>query len=170
MAEEEGVALALLVSVALALAEHDSVDKALPEEVAVAKLDKELVLVTVEVLPVPVPVIKQDEELLNVSVPLALGVPVWSLVSEALGLDVTSAVTVEKEDAIWLRKVLSVMLIEREELTLAVEVGAGDGDVLRRVAMLRPRKVMAERDASASPISHSVDSRMPLEKALEGIN
>jgi hypothetical protein len=31
-------------------------------------------------------------------------------------------------------------------------------DALRRLAMLRPRKVMEERAASASPASHRVDS------------
>ena len=32
------------------------------------------------------------------------------------------------------------------------------GDALRRLAMLRPRKVMDDTAASASPASHSVDS------------
>ena len=34
----------------------------------------------------------------------------------------------------------------------------GDADALRRLAMLRPRKVMDDTAASASPDSHSVDS------------
>ena len=34
----------------------------------------------------------------------------------------------------------------------------GAGDALRRLAMLRPRKVMEDTAASASPDSHSVDS------------
>ena len=43
-------------------------------------------------------------------------------------------------------------------LTLLDEDGVGAGDALRRLAMLRPRKVMDDTAASASPDSHSVDS------------
>lgn len=45
-------------------------------------------------------------------------------------------------------------------LLISVEVGATDA--LRRLAMLRPRKVIADTAAPASPASHNVDSRMPL--------
>ena len=53
----------------------------------------------------------------------------------------------------------------------AVCVTEGVGVGLRmRDAMLRPRKVMEERVASASPASHREDSSTPLTKLLEGIN
>lgn len=53
---------------------------------------------------------------------------------------------------------LAVLLAGVEALALAVEVGLSPGVSPRRVAMLRPRKVMDDRAASASPASHSVDS------------
>jgi len=43
-------------------------------------------------------------------------------------------------------------------LALLDEDGVGAGDALRRLAMLRPRYVMDDMAASASPASHSVDS------------
>ena len=47
-------------------------------------------------------------------------------------------------------------------LALGLAVVECAGDALKRVAMLRPRKVMAEKAASASPASHSVDSSTAL--------
>ena len=44
------------------------------------------------------------------------------------------------------------------------------GDALRRLAMLRPRTVMEERVASASPASHSVEYSTPLETRLLGMS
>ena len=61
-----------------------------------------------------------------------------------------------------------VALVEPEGLTLKVEVSVGNA--LRRDAMLRSRKVMAERVASASPASHRLDSTIPLETRLEGMS
>ena len=61
-------------------------------------------------------------------------------------------------------------LMELVGIVVDVKAGVGAGEALRRVAMLRPRKVMAERVASESPASHSVDKRMPLEKALLGMS
>ena len=55
-------------------------------------------------------------------------------------------------------------------LALTDDDDVGDGEALRRLAMLRPRKVMDDTAASASPASHRVDSYMPLEKALLGIS
>ena len=43
-------------------------------------------------------------------------------------------------------------------LALLEDDDVGEGEVLRRLAMLRPRKVMDDTAASASPASHSVDS------------
>ena len=43
-------------------------------------------------------------------------------------------------------------------LALLDEVDVGDGEALRKLAMLRPRYVMDDTAASASPDSHSVDS------------
>ena len=60
--------------------------------------------------------------------------------------------------------VLEVALLEGEPEPVpgcegvSEDVLEGEEDGLRRDAMLRPRKVMAERVASASPTSHSVDS------------
>ena len=49
-----------------------------------------------------------------------------------------------------------------DEVALLVPVGEGDDERLRKVAMLRPRKVMLDTAASASPASHSVDRSNPL--------
>ena len=43
-------------------------------------------------------------------------------------------------------------------LALLDDNNVGDCEALRRLAMLRPRKVMEDTAASASPASHSVDS------------
>ena len=79
---------------------------------------------------------------LGESVLLALVVPVLELE----GVDVCELLAV------------AVALIELERGTLMAEVGIGVAETLRRVAMLRPRKIMAKRFASASPDRHSVDS------------
>ena len=43
-------------------------------------------------------------------------------------------------------------------LALLDDGGVGEGEALRRLAMLRPRKVIEDTAASASPASHRVDS------------
>ena len=73
-------------------------------------------------------------------------------------MGVTSAEPVLEEDAVWLGEGRPVVLAVFDELMLKKEAVVGVGEALRRVAMLRPRKVMAERVASASPASHSVNS------------
>jgi len=59
---------------------------------------------------------------------------------------------------------------EAEPEALTVAVAVGDADTLRMDAMLRPRKVMLDTAASASPDSHSVDRSTPLEAKLEGMS
>jgi hypothetical protein len=49
-----------------------------------------------------------------------------------------------------------------EIVALLVAEGEGDDERLRMLAMLRPRKVMLDTAASASPASHSVDRSTPL--------
>ena len=49
-------------------------------------------------------------------------------------------------------------------------VGEIDAEMLRIVAMLRPRKVMEDTAASASPESQREESSTPLEYPLEEIN
>lgn len=177
LAVEDREELRLGAPDALALTVSDCVDEVVPDElpvnesVPVAELEEELVLVTeLDELPVTVPVLELDEELLGVLVPLTLGVPDWLMVSAALELSVASVVAKLEGDAVWLEEEVPVALVEPEGLILEVEAGVSAGEALRRVAMLRPRKVMAEMVASASPASHSVDSRMPLEKALLGMS
>ena len=55
------------------------------------------------------------------------------------------------------------------ELLLVIE-GDGDEDTLRMDAMLRPRKVMLDTAASASPDSHSVERSTPLDMVLLGMS
>ena len=65
---------------------------------------------------------------------------------------------VGEELDVWLVLGEGVSVEELEEVPEGDEDKVGDGEALRRLATLRPRKVMAERVASASPASHSVDS------------
>ena len=65
---------------------------------------------------------------------------------------------------------LPVVLIEPEGLELAVEAGVGAGEALRSVAMLRPRMVMDDTAASASPDSHSCVSSTALVTRCVGMS
>ena len=109
---------------------------------------------------------------LRVLVLLELGVLVLLLVElsvlEQLALAVPLPVSeLEAEPVPVLEKKL--VLVSDELLMAEAELDGNDvvldegkrvcvGDALRRLAMLRPRKVMEERAASASPTSHRVDS------------
>ena len=63
--------------------------------------------------------------------------------------------------------VLVLVMVLVGDMELVIEaLGAGE----RRVAMLRPRKVMAAMTASASPASHRLDSNTPLSMALLGMS
>ena len=55
------------------------------------------------------------------------------------------------------------MSLHSLRLALLDNEDVGDGEALRRLAMLRPRYVMDDTAASASPDSHSVDRSTPLE-------
>ena len=63
-----------------------------------------------------------------------------------------------------------LLVAEEEGVPLLVTDGEGDEERLRMLAMLRPRKVMLEMIASASPTSHSVDRSTPLPMREEGIS
>ena len=65
---------------------------------------------------------------------------------------------VGEELDVWLVLGEGVSVEELEEVPEGDEDKVGDGEALRRLAMLRPRKVMEDTAASASPASHSVDS------------
>ena len=67
-------------------------------------------------------------------------------------------VTVEELDAVPEGDGERVDVAALVVLALLDDDGVGAGDALRRLAMLRPRKVMEDTAASASPDSHSVDS------------
>ena len=81
-------------------------------------------------------------------------------------------VLVSELEAVDVRDEELVPVLEELPVPLGLGVGApvevlggvpvldedGDADALRRLAMLRPRKVMDDTAASASPDSHSVDS------------
>ena len=131
--------------------------------VPVPDCDDDGVPVIEEVL-VEEPVCEGEGEGVPVGEPVVLGegVPVSVPVVEALPDELLVA--------------LVVALLEGEPVPVLVCEGVdggvreGEEDALRRDAMLRPRKVMAERAASASPASHSVDSETPLEKALLGMS
>ena len=57
-------------------------------------------------------------------------------------------------EAVW----AALLDVEAAGVVLPEGVAVGAGEALRRLAMLRPRKVMEETAASAPPRSHSVDS------------
>jgi hypothetical protein len=94
--------------------------------------------------------------LLELSVPVLLTIPVPLKVLELEA----ELVFVLEGDAMLVADKLPVADAELDGVTVAGEdeEGVCAGEALRRLAMLRPRKVMEERAASASPASHSVDS------------
>ena len=73
---------------------------------------------------------------------------------------------VRDDDGVPVAEAELVAVVELEEVLEAVAerdaadvaLAEGDGEALRRLAMLRPRYVMEDTAASASPASHSVDS------------
>ena len=117
-----------------------------------------LKLPVAEELLLPVPVLRE----VGMSVLLELGVPVMLTLPvplRVLELEVDPEVVLE-EDTELVEDKLQVADAELDEVAVAREdeEGVCAGEALRRLAMLRPRKVMEERAASASPASHSVDS------------
>ena len=76
---------------------------------------------------------------------------------------------VDGVDAAELVAVLVGVPVAAAESVLAAE-REGNEETLRMDAMLRPRKVMLDTAASASPDSHSVDRSTPLEITLEGMS
>ena len=73
---------------------------------------------------------------------------------EALG----EPVIVRDELAVLLRLGEGVPVKELQGVPVAEEEGVKELDALRKLAMLRPRYVIEDTAASASPDSHSVDS------------
>ena len=141
------LALELPVPVALALAVPGTLELPVPVMLALAVPDcvDERVPAT-------------DE--LPVAVALDKGVPVAEL-GEVPDME-EAPVCMEEVVLLTELEGLPIVLVELEGLTLVEEAGVGADEALRRVAMLRPWKVMAERVASASPASHSVVSRIAL--------
>ena len=102
----------------------------------------------------------------EVRVPELLGVPVIERVPVADNEHVPDE---ELVDADVLELVPVMLLVAAcDDVTLLVPAGEGDDERLRKVAMLRPRKVIEDTAASASPTSHSVDRSTPLATREEG--
>ena len=93
-----------------------------------------------------------DVVLLGVAVAELLEVPVR--LDELLGVPVLVAVGVPVVDD----ELVADGVPEPVQVTLLEAVDDGDEEALRMDAMLRPRKVMEDMAASASPASHSIDS------------
>ena len=93
-------------------------------------------------------------------------------------MEVCVKLRVRVEAALEVRLAVEVIAALRVELLEPVGEGVVDaepvlvceGEELRMLAMLRPRKVMLDTAASASPDSHSVDRSTPLEAKLEGMS
>ena len=157
----------MLVDEAVPVLELLGVPVRVLEEVPVIVLLGVLVL-ELEAVPVLVLEAVPVLELLAVPVVELLAVPVCVLLDVAVALDEDVAVLLGEAVAVtdMLLKLVSELLgvfVELGDTELVLEVllvieGDGVDDVLRMVAMLRPRKVMADMAASASPASQSVDS------------
>ena len=76
----------------------------------------------------------------------------------AVPLRLGEGVPVEEPEGVSELEGERVKVSELVVLALLVDDNVGAGDALRRLAMLRPRYVMEDTAASASPASHSVDS------------
>ena len=83
------------------------------------------------------------------------GVPVAE--AELVAVVELEAVPVCEEEPVVVAE-LDGVLVELDGVVLMEEMGDGADEALLRLAMLRPRKVMDDTAASASPASHSVDS------------
>jgi hypothetical protein len=91
-------------------------------------------------------------------------------VSVAVGVEEPVPFNVAEEEGVPLVMKLGdgVKVADGDDVTAAE--GEGVADELRMLAMLRPRKVMLDTAASASPASHSVDRSTPLDMVLLGMS
>ena len=155
----EGVLLCVELGVAVCVEDDVTVWVELSVLVPVDVLEvegvKEVLAVAVTVGDV-VPLGVCDRELVGVRVPVAEDEPVDD---DEL---VDAAVLEPAPD--------TLLVVVVDDVALLVPVGEGDDERLRMLAMLRPRKVMLDTAASASPASHSVERSTPLEYPLEGIS